>query len=143
MQNDSLKTQTVAAVLILIFIYSAVNKIIDWKSFMLSLQSSPFIGKNAYTAAWIILFIHFVAAGLLFLPVYRLKGFCLSFIYTLFCSVYISTVLLMNVPLPCSCIGLLRSLSWQQQLFLNIILSLWSVTGILFYKRLVHQTKTT
>jgi hypothetical protein len=129
-------TEAASSLLILLFVYTAVSKLIDFRNFQVVLSRSSLIGKSASLIAWLLPFVELAAAALLFLPATRLRGLFSSFILMLVFTVYIALMLLNSEKLPCSCGGVLGSLSWKEHLLFNIFFTLIALTGWLLERKI-------
>jgi hypothetical protein len=123
----------ISALFIFLFAYTAVNKSLEISLFKNVLARSPLIYQSwSGLVAWTIILLEWLAVFLLLLPPLRRKGLGLSLgLMTVF-TFYIIIMLLTVSRLPCSCGGVLNSLSWRDHLYLNVGLTL--LAGIGFFK---------
>jgi len=121
--------------LIVLFVYTSLNKIIDHNLFKTVLQSAPLLHNVAGVIAGILPVIELVIALLLFIPVTRLKGFCLSFFLLLLFTVYLVYMVVTTPNLPCNCGGVLKNLTWRQHIFFNLFFMLVSLAGIFLHRK--------
>jgi len=119
----------IAAVLIALFVYTALSKLMQLHRFQIALRSSPWLRPFSGQLAWGIPVIELLlAAGLLILWL-REKALLFSGIL-LFCfTVYIGGMLMFVKKLPCGCGGIIEMLGWQQHLVLNIVLTFLAFLG--------------
>ncbi|TXJ24687.1 MAG: hypothetical protein E6Q24_16070 [Chitinophagaceae bacterium] len=119
----------IAAVLIALFVYTALSKAMQLHRFQIALRSSPWLRSFSRQLAWGVPAVELLlAAGLLILR-FREKALFLSGIL-LFCFTgYIGGMLLFAGKLPCGCGGVIEALSWQQHLVLNIVLTFLAFFG--------------
>ncbi|HEX2845862.1 MAG TPA: MauE/DoxX family redox-associated membrane protein [Chitinophagaceae bacterium] len=119
----------IAAALIALFVYTALSKAIQLHRFQIALRSSPWLRPFSRQLAWGIPAVELLlAAGLLILRS-REKALLFSGIL-LFCFTgYIGGMLLFAKKLPCGCGGVIETLSWQQHLVLNIVLTFLAFFG--------------
>lgn len=116
---------------IMLFVYAATNKLLDFENFRVQLGQSPLLSAFAGWISWTVLIVEFTIAGFLLFPRTRIKalyaGFCLMTMFT----AYIFIMLNYSSFLPCSCGGILEKMSWQEHLIFNIVfvvlagLALW------------------
>ena len=110
-----------SSLLILLFAYTAVSKILDNSSFRRVLNESPLIHNGAGILAWLLPATELLIVLLLFLPRYRLWGLWVSLgMLTVFTG-YLFYMLFFASHLPCSCGGVLSSLSWKEHLVFNVV----------------------
>lgn len=138
MKHSSLaKTiEIIAAVFILLFVYTATSKLLAHQTFIINLEKSPLVGSASSFLSWAVPTIEIVISILLFVPRFRKTGLLFSFsLMTLF-TAYIGYMLITSSHLPCSCGGVISKLSWQQHLWLNIFLTLLAATAMYLNNRL-------
>jgi hypothetical protein len=127
-KNETL-LNVLAALLILLFVYTTFTKIMDWQRFRASLLSSPLLHLYASSIVWVVPVSELTVAACLFFPRLRFWGFLsASFLLLLFTG-YIGYMLMANEHLPCTCGGIIEKLSWQQHFVLNCVLTLLAATG--------------
>jgi hypothetical protein len=132
--NINLRTtflEMISLLYIMLFVYAATNKLLDFENFRVQLGQSPLLSAFAGWISWTVLIVEFTIAGFLLFPRTRIKalfaGFCLMTMFT----AYIFIMLNYSSFLPCSCGGILEKMSWQEHLIFNIVfvvlagLALW------------------
>ncbi len=136
-------TEVLAALLILLFVYTALSKLINVNTFENALSESPVLDKYAHSIAVILPLTELITSVLLFIPAHREKGFVLSFFLLFSFTFYIACMLLFALPLPCSCGGVLQSLTWPQHLIFNCFFTFLSALGWLIEsKNKINSFKT-
>jgi hypothetical protein len=121
--------------LILLFSYAAVSKLLDYERFRLQLGKSPFISSYAGQLSWALPLSEIVITLFLLVNATKLLGLYGSlFILTVF-TLYIAFLLKFSSYIPCSCGGLLGFLSWKQHLVFNIVFIFISITGIVSWAK--------
>lgn len=127
--------------LAILFVYASVSKLIDYNTFKLQLNKSPFLTSFSNSIAYTLPIVEIIIALLLAIPVMRLIGLYASlFLLTLF-TAYLIAMLNFSYYIPCSCGGVLSSLSWQQHIIFNIVFIILSLMGIFIQahsQRAVH-----
>ena len=127
--------EIISLLFVLLFLYTAVYKIIDFNNFRAVIGQSPLITRFApYLAAGVPL-TEIVIAGLLIFSRWRIIGLCASFALMLVFIFYIIILLNLHSHLPCSCGGIIQEMSWQQHLVFNIVFLFLALTGIAIYKK--------
>ena len=127
--------QSIAGLLILIFFYTALSKILDFARFRFTLRSSPLLSSISSYLAWLIPISEFFLCLLLILPRYRPYGFWGSSVLMLLFTLYISYMLATASHLPCSCGGVLGQMTWKQHLIFNITFTLLASSGIFLQRK--------
>ena len=100
----------ISAALLLLFLYTAINKIIDHGIFKDALSQTPHLQHFAATIAWLLPVIEIGVSILLFIPSTRLKGLYASLILLILLTVYLIYMVLFAPTLPCNCGGVIQQL---------------------------------
>lgn len=127
--------------LMLLFVYAAVNKLVSHEKFVTQIGQSPLLTRFTVWVAWGIPAFEIFIAVLLALPRMRLIGLHLSFFMMVMFTAYIIAILSFSDTIPCSCGGILEKLGWKEHLVFNVGFVLLSLWGILLQAR--QQPKTT
>jgi uncharacterized membrane protein YphA (DoxX/SURF4 family) len=106
---------------VILFLYSGASKLMEYSLFQEQIAVSPILRPISTYIAWILPTTEFLAAILLFFPKSRLKGLYFSLVLMILFTGYIIAILLFDKQLPCSCGGILESLSWKEHLAFNSI----------------------
>lgn len=111
--------EIISSLLILIFVYAAVTKLLDYQTFKSQLNKSPFISRFAGIITWALPIFEIQIAFALAYKTTRVLGLYASlFLMTMF-TAYIYAMLRFSYSLPCSCGGLLSKMSWEEHLWFN------------------------
>ncbi|MDQ6472747.1 DoxX family protein [Flavobacterium sp. LHD-80] len=123
--------EVVCLLYILLFVYAAVSKLLDFENFQAELAQSPLFSAFAHWLSWVVLITELTIALLLIFPVTQIKalyaGYCLMVMFT----AYIFIILNYSSFVPCSCGGILEKMSWETHLYFNVFcvvlaaLALW------------------
>jgi hypothetical protein len=105
--------------LIFLFVYTAISKLIDVKSFETTLSLSPYLRSIAPLLAWSIPIIELLISSLLFFPPFRKLGLLLGWILMGLFSLYVGFMITVSKGLPCTCGGVIDKMSWSQHLIFN------------------------
>jgi len=117
--------------LIILWIYTGLNKAIDFENMKLQLGRSPFISSYATIIAYTLPIAELITALLLVIRKTRLIGLYLSlFLMTSFTE-YVYFMLKYSYDLPCSCGGVLEKLSWEDHLIFNFIFTVICLAAII------------
>ncbi|XVJ64744.1 MAG: hypothetical protein HEQ40_00695 [Lacibacter sp.] len=121
-----------SGIFIFIFLYSGLQKIIDFENFTSILSKSPMIPNSiSKEIGYSVIMIELSIVLLFFLKKCRIAAFLLSFFLIILFEGYIILMLLYSPYLPCSCGGFIEQLSWTQHIFFNLALMALSITGFL------------
>ncbi|MEQ5790636.1 hypothetical protein J4E06_06215 [Muricauda sp. NFXS6] len=129
--------------LTILFVYTAVSKLIDLDTFQWRLERMPYISPYASLIAWAVPFLELTIAGLLWFPRYRILALYASFILLGCFTLYIVFVLKFSDSIPCSCGGVISALGWKEHILLNSSFMVLALLGILWskkqYNKQIHQ----
>ena len=124
-----------ALLFILLFTYTAVNKLLRFDGFAFSIRRIPGIPLPARTVAALVIAAELVAVLLLLINRLRKWGLLICAALMFIFSAYIIYMLVVDKNLTCSCGGVLRELSWRQHLVLNIVLGCAALWAFLYQRR--------
>jgi hypothetical protein len=131
--------EIISGLLILLFVYTGLSKLLDYNSFHLQLSRSPFITAFADQVAWALPAGEILVALTLVFRKTRLLGLYASlFLMTMF-TAYIYAMLNYSYDLPCSCGGIISKMTWDQHLWFNTGFVALSIAGILLQSKLNTQ----
>lgn len=122
----------IATLLVILWVYTAGSKLIDFNTFRGEIYNQVFSKSFATILLYVIPAAEFIAALLLLQHKTRMEGFSLSFILMLFFTGYVGLVLMGYYnKVPCSCAGLIKSMGWKAHLIFNLLLMAIAITGII------------
>ena len=130
----------VRMLLILLLVYAAVSKLLDFHDFDVQLKKSPMLAPNADWIVWIVPFSELLVSILLLVPRYVLLGLYSSFSLLVGFTTYIVLVLHFTENIPCSCGGILESLGWTEHIVFNLFFIVMAVLAIFL---ITHQKNYT
>ena len=127
---------------ILLFVYAAVSKLLDFENFQVQLGQSPLLSAFAGWVSWTVPITEILIVFLLILPKYRLLGLFCSFSLMVMFTTYIYIILNFSPHIPCSCGGIIDKLSWSQHMFFNMLFIASAFIGFLFLENsLLFRTR--
>jgi len=132
--------QITAALFILLFLYTATSKLADYHSFQLQMSKSPFITNYANLLVWLVPMVEIGTAALLMFPKTVLPGLFASFGLMAFFSLYVFGILYFSQEIPCSCGGIISSMSWEQHLGFNCVFVVLAIIAIVLQSHPVKLT---
>jgi len=127
--------EAISALFILLFAYTALNKSFNINGTAIVIKRTTFLKDLSEGIAWGIVALEYLISIFLLIPSLRKVGLYGSVLLMATFTVYISAMLISKSKLPCSCGGVISSLSWTQHLILNILLTLLAILGVGLYKR--------
>jgi Methylamine utilisation protein MauE. len=126
----NLIVEVICALFILLFTYTAITKFGDFSNFRYVLTQSPIIGQHAQWISWLLPVLELAIAASLFIRTTRRYGLMASFVIMIAFTFYIGYMLSFASKLPCSCGGVLQSLSWTQHLIFNIVFTVLAFAAL-------------
>ena len=126
--------------LIFLFAYTACSKLIDSKAFASVLERVPLIGRGAGIVAILLPLAELLIVLLLLFEKTRLIGLYASLYLLLLFTVYLVYMVLAVPHLPCSCGGVISSMSWKQHVVFNAVfigLTIMSIRSLKKYSSVV------
>lgn len=128
--------EVIGHLFILLFLYAAANKLMDFQKFKVQVGQSPFLTEYAVPIAWCIPIIEIVISlGLAFKRT-LLTALYASFGLMLMFTVYIIVILNFAERIPCSCGGILEKMGWKEHLVFNVFFVMLAIVAILLYSKL-------
>jgi uncharacterized membrane protein YphA (DoxX/SURF4 family) len=121
----------ISCIFIVLFIYAATSKLLDYDKFKIQLGQSPLLTRFADSVAWVIPTIEIGITIMLAIPRMRIKGLYTSFAMMILFTSYIVAITKFSEYIPCSCGGVLQHLSWTQHLYFNLAFIALSTIAIL------------
>ncbi|OAD90759.1 hypothetical protein A7A78_14155 [Aequorivita soesokkakensis] len=104
-----------------LFVYAAFSKLLDFETFKLQLAQSPLLSAYAGLIAWLVPSLEIIIAILLLSERFRVLAFYAFFTLMVMFTTYIFIILNFSDFVPCSCGGVLEKLSWNQHLIFNVV----------------------
>lgn len=126
--------------LILLFVYAASSKLLDFPKFEVQVSQSPLLTPIAAIVAWSIPIVELIVSMLLAIPRSRAMGLYGAFTLMVMFTAYIAAILQMDDNIPCSCGGVLEKMGWTEHLIFNIAFLVLALTGIILETK-VHDSK--
>ena len=128
--------ECISALLILLFLYAALSKFLDFRTFIKEMNNQPLPNSWTPFLVWFIPCTEITLSVLLIFERTRLLGLIGSLVLMGLFTLYTGIILMHFFPyVPCSCGGIIKRLSWQQHLVLNLFFVAISVVGVFFQRR--------
>ncbi|RAJ80183.1 methylamine utilization protein MauE [Chitinophaga dinghuensis] len=115
--------EIVAYLVTALFLYTGIMKLREYDVFKWVISSSPILHSVAPVVARVVPVLEIVVSLLLVVPATRKTGLYAAFIMMVGFTIYIGGLLILSSKLPCSCGGVLESMSWSQHLVFNIVVT--------------------
>ncbi len=138
--KQALIIDTIVFLLFIMFIYTGFSKCFDFEGYKVAMHNQPFPDWLSDFLIWVLPPVEITIAGLLFFEKTRRNGLWASMMIMLLFTLYIVLILFRLFPkVPCSCGGVIKSLTWTQHLFFNLFFLTISFIG---YKLQPYQEIT-
>src|SRR5690606_20417083 len=108
--------EIISYLFVLLFVYAAVSKLLDFENFQVQLGQSPLLSAYAGIIAPSIIIIELIVSLLLSIKSTRLIGLYCSLFLMVGFTAYIFLILNYSDFIPCSCGGVIEELNWSQHL---------------------------
>lgn len=129
----------IVMLLILLFSYTAVSKIINFRSFQIEMHNQPLPKSLSSILIYFLpVFELCIVSALLFERSFMI-GLIISLVVMLFFTVY--AILILSGAfgwVPCSCGGVIRNLTWKQHLFFNLFIDALIIWAMFLHNQIKH-----
>ena len=132
----NITVQLIAALLLILFVYTGMNKLIDHEQFRVQLGESPFLANFGDIISYMLPIGEILLALALIIKRTRLLGLFLSFFLMALFTGYIWLMLTYAYDLPCSCGGIMVEMSWNTHLIFNAIFTILAAIGVILESKL-------
>lgn len=133
--------EVICLLYILLFVYAAVSKILDFENFQVQLGQSPLLSAFAGWVSWGVPVVELLICTLIIIPKFRLIGLLATYSLMVMFTAYIFIVLHYSDFVPCSCGGILEKMSWTQHLVFNTVFVILAAAGILILRQGVSEER--
>lgn len=130
MRSKKSIVETLTALIVFLFMYTSLSKLMDYDVFVEQLGKSPLLGPIKEVLAIAIPAIELFLVVLLTLPKTRMAGLKGSFILLSGFTLYLIYMVSVAPTLPCTCGGVINQMSWTQHIFFNIAFIAMSAIAI-------------
>lgn len=117
--KKSIIIEIISMLFVILFVYTAISKFMDFTLFKETIASSPVLEPVAGIVAWVLPIVEILVSILLLVPVLRLKGLYASLGLMMAFTIYIIYILKFSPHIPCSCGGVIELMSWREHLVFN------------------------
>lgn len=115
---------------ILLFVYAATSKLMDFENFKIQIGQSPLISAFAGYIIWIIPIGELLIAAALIFPKTKVPALYAAYSLMVLFTAYIVIILNYSSSIPCSCGGILEKLGWKEHLWFNIGFVALAIVGL-------------
>lgn len=119
-------------ILFILFLYTAVSKMVDLDEFLNQIERSPLIPANfSIIVAIGVIIVELIICAFLMIEKWNRLGILLGGWLLAVFAIYVAMILFYSPYVPCSCGGIIAELGWTAHLILNISLAL--LCGVTIY----------
>ena len=129
--TKSIILSSICYLYVILFVYAAVSKLLDFENFMAQLGQSPLLSPFADYVSIAVIFIELSIAVLLSIPKLRYFALWSAVALMIMFTTYIIIILNFSSFVPCSCGGILEKLGWTEHLIFNTVFIVLGVVAIL------------
>lgn len=124
---------------ILLFLYAATSKLVEYDKFQLQISKSPIITDFAQILVWMVPALEIMISIMLLVKRTLMLGLYAAFALMCLFTAYIYAILNFTDSIPCSCGGVLEKLGWAEHLIFNIGFMVLALTGILLQAKIIEK----
>ncbi len=129
----------ITALYILLFLYAATSKLIDYQKFEVQLAKSPILTDFAFILVWLVPSVEIIIAVLIIIPRTIMLGLYGALALMSMFTAYIISILNFSDTIPCSCGGILQRMGWSEHLVFNVIFVILAIMGILLQAKIIEN----
>ena len=118
---------------ILLFVYAAISKLVDFENFQVQVAQSPLLSAFATPIAYGVVVGELIIALLLCFQTTKALGLYLFLGFMTAFTVYIYLILHYSPFVPCSCGGILEKMGWWEHLWFNSFICIISIIMLFSY----------
>lgn len=138
--KKNIALEIICFLLILLFVYTAVSKIINFDNFStFVINQTPLLRPIAGIMAIAIPSAELIAACMLLIPRLRKIGLYASFVLMAAFTGYVVYALYFSPKVPCACGGIIRDMSWQQHLIFNSTFTIAALVAVRLHNKQINS----
>lgn len=125
---------TAAVILIVLFGYTAISKILAYDKFVFQLRlvQMPIVALSAPLSGVLVPTVEMIIVWMLCKDNLRMRGLYASFLLLLVFEIYITIMLLSGEKLPCTCGGIISQMSWKTHFVFNAVFMIISILPTIY-----------
>lgn len=133
--NQKRTIDIISAILIILFLYTGISKLLSFNIFQIQLAESPLLKPYVGMVSTVVPITEIIISLLLLQKKTKRLGLYCSLTLLVLFTCYIIVMFTTYEHLPCTCGGIIQQLSWPAHLILNITLIIITGLAILFDKK--------
>jgi len=143
LQKTNIVDKVSKLLLILLFAYTGSSKLLGHQLFLSQLMQIQMLNTIAAPVSFLLPAVEILTAIFLAIDKMEILGLWLAaFLMTTF-TIYVAGMLILKSSLPCTCGGVISSMTWKQHLLFNIFFMLLSWSALLHYYNPVNKIIST
>lgn len=119
--KNRLTPAVIPALLVFLFLYTGIEKLTAHRQLVTNLSAAPLLRPFAGILSLALPVIEMATAALLLFSKTRRAGYLIAIVLLSLFTVYLGVMLVTKQALPCSCGGIISSLTWPQHMILNLV----------------------
>lgn len=131
--TKSVAIEIICLLYVVLFVYAAVSKLLDFENFKVQLGQSPLLSAFTDYIAWIVPTLEIIIVLLLLSSKFKYEGLILAYSLMIMFTTYIIIILNFSPFVPCSCGGVLAKLGWTEHLIFNITFVIMAFIGAVLH----------
>lgn len=124
---------------VLLFLYAATSKLVEYDKFQLQISKSPIITDYAQILVWMVPSLEIIISIMLLIERTRMAGLFAALGLMCLFTAYIYAILNYSDSIPCSCGGVLQKMTWDQHLIFNAAFVLFGIVGIILHTKVTDK----
>lgn len=129
--------------LVLLFAYTGSSKLLAHELFLNQLSQIAFLKKIASPVSVILPLLEIGSGILMTFDKTKILGFWIASLLMTGFTIYIAGMLILKSSLPCTCGGVIASMTWKQHLIFNLFFMLLAWVGLYNHNRKSYENIST
>ena len=129
--KSSVFIDVVAFLFVLLFVYTATSKFLDFTLFREQIAENAILAPFTRAIVWFVPLSEIIISIMLLLPNWRIRGLYFAVGLMMVFTTYIILIMNFSKHIPCSCGGIISSLSWREHVIFNSAFLLFGILAIL------------
>ena len=139
LQNSDIINSISKFLLVLLFIYTGCSKLLEHRLFLIQLSRIEYLGTFAPLVSFVLPVLEIVTALFIAFEATENLGLLIASLLMTGFTIYVGGMLILKSTLPCTCGGVIASMSWKQHLLFNMFFMMLSWNA--FYHYYKHANK--
>ena len=124
---------TISLLYIILFVYAALNKFLEFDDFRIQLLKNPLLSAHAVWIIWLVPFLEILLAFALLFEKIRFAALNGALALMVSFTTYIAIIFLSGDDIPCFCGGVLDNMGWFEHLIFNFGFVIIGIVALYLY----------